>query len=131
MSTPDCTMYCMYFKKPMFKMGGLQTTIRLGTKWHKLNPGDTLKLKTSGSCENPDEKVGKAYVNGALYERLDRLPQWVLEKEHDPKARTKEGLKSVLRDVYRHQILPGAVNDKSCITVVFFHVTELEDQYLE
>lgn len=81
----------MAFVRPFFHPG-LNFTIRLGEEWADLKVGEIIELDGPCWCLGMVTQVLKC--------RLMDIPNFVLEKEHDPDCRTFDGLIAVLREVY-------------------------------
>lgn len=78
----------IFFVGPEFN-DGLNLTVRDGSAWYKkLWTGDTLLLKETGR----DEVIQKARVVGKWVALFSEIPEELLEHEHCPDCRTREGL---------------------------------------
>lgn len=107
----------LQFKNPVFKEG-VNVTVWHGDKWlHKVAVGDTVSI-----AETDGDTLGAALVVGLLYMPARLIPLEVLELEHDPKCRTRDGLFEVMKEVY-----PDFTIHSPC-TVVLFVDPESVDQ---
>lgn len=96
----------MLFQNPVFHPG-LNVTVRNGRKWADLRPGDLLDVQ---AADGTSVCQGRSLFTwtGAV----DDIPSYYLKFEHDPQCQSREGLRSVLGEVY------GAVGPE--VTVVGF-----------
>lgn len=93
-------MNIMYFRDHEF-VSGTNVTIRQGTKWGYLKPGDELTLLETGTAMELGTGVVKEIMSGIYNE----LPEYVLESPH-------ESLHSMYEDF----------SDDNFVTVVFFEL---------
>ena len=81
----------MAFRRPVFHPG-LNFTVRPGEEWADLKVGEIIELDGPCWCLGMVTQVLKC--------RLMDIPNFVLEREHDPDCRTYSGLFNVLKETY-------------------------------
>lgn len=99
----------LLFRNPVFRPG-LNVSVRNGTKWADLQPGELLTLR-----ETDGPVVGLATAVMTRSVTFTELPEIWLRQEHDPLCTTKAGLAAALDQAYG----PGQWGPD--LTVVFFH----------
>jgi len=101
----------MTFVNPVFH-DGLNITVRHGDKWAEMaRIGDVLEI------EGNDGPIS-APITGLFLTMLDDIPAGLLPLEHDADARTHDGLRRILDEIY------GPTEDGTrLVTVVFFTIT--------
>lgn len=104
----------MDFLGPVFHQG-LNVTVRKGPKWTSVVPGDELDLaETNGSVMAQGRVV---FVLGG--HTKESIPEYLLEFEHAPGARTLEGLCEGMDRAY------GENNWEHDVTIVGFWIGEV------
>jgi hypothetical protein len=107
-------MQHLKFQNPIY-CPGLQTTVRLGTKWQeRVSPGDRIQLVNA-----KDHVIATATVEFLYVGPLVSIPQYMIEMEHDPACRTVGGLLSVMN---RPEVYGGSAAGGSCVTVIGYWV---------
>jgi len=89
----------MKFAHNVHEHGVLQTTVRRGTQWADLVPGQEIALVPPG-----DDIHIVALVTLVGKCRLKDIPLWVMQSEHDQGCRDFEGLQKELCRVYNDTI---------------------------
>jgi len=109
-------MRTLLFLNPTFHPGD-NYTVRLGKKWHdRVSVGEHVYLAETGAEELP---LHEARISGKYLFKLDDLPQHVLDCEHNPRCRTRDGMKAGMREAY-----PDVVDwDEQEMTVLRFSLT--------
>jgi len=100
----------LLFGNPVFH-SGINVTCRAGLKW-----ADTLGQTVDVADVENEVECGEAKIVGVLVTELENIPESVLQLEHDPACRTKEGIEKELRTIY------GNLSDDATITVLFFEM---------
>lgn len=73
-------------------------TVRLGRKWwDSVRLGDCVKIAKTGEEHT---MLHKAEISGRFMFKMKYLPNYVLDKEHDPNCRTREGMIAAMREAY-------------------------------
>jgi hypothetical protein len=92
-------MHTMEFLNPTF-VNGLNLTVRLGDKWKKANPGDSLLLVKTGEA---DGRPG--FVEDVIITRFSTLERYseLIKLNHDPECRTVMGLINAMKKSYGEQ----------------------------
>ena len=90
---------------------GFNLTVRLGNKWSRLMPGESILL-TDTSGHNPIA----ATVEEIRVLKLKNLLSEDLAYEHDPRCRNLEGLYWILRQVYD----ADDINEDAIVTLVLY-----------
>lgn len=89
---------------------GINVTVRKGRRWdHDLGIEDVVTMSDS---EN--DVIGHMKVVGKMVTELEKVPEGMLKSNHDPDARTFDGLLNVLQTHY------DDIGPESVVTVVFF-----------
>jgi len=103
----------MRFENPVFHRG-LNFTVRLGD-WEDLEVGEIIELEAPVWCLGMVTHIIKCY--------LGEIPEFVLEKEHDPDCRTFDGLVTTLKEIYPElQGKAGEEVETEVVTCVGFQV---------
>ncbi len=90
-------MKTLLFLTPTFHEGS-NLTVRLGLKWwDRVRVGDKVLVAKTGEEDNP---LFEAEINGRFQFKMKYLPAWVLEGEHDPSCRTREGMLAAMQAAY-------------------------------
>ncbi len=97
------------FENPVFETD-LNVTIRNGPKW-----ADTLGLGDVLEWGDPYGMYGR--VVGVAYVSLEEAPSALLELNHDPACRTREGLKATLDRLY-------GLSKRRMVTVILFNLRQ-------
>ncbi|WP_102107525.1 hypothetical protein [Oceaniglobus roseus] len=98
------------FVNPTFHEG-LNITVRHGDKWARTaSIGDVLQIEGhAGRITAP--------ITGLLRCLLDEIPEGLLALEHDAEARSRDGLRRILDEIY------GPTEDgRRDVTVIFFSI---------
>lgn len=93
-----------------------QSTVRLGDKWLRraLVPGTSLMVCETGA----PLASGRAAVSREVsFCRLGEVPQRLLDLEHDPVCRTRDGLMATMRRTYGDHVGPN-----SQVTVIVYEL---------
>ena len=104
------------FDNPVFH-GGVNITVRDGAKW-----ANTAKMGDILWVIEPDDDERQGFtkngeVCGILHAPLDDIPAGLHKLNHDPKCRTKAGIKAELDRIYGANPWPG----HRMVTVLFFY----------
>ncbi len=105
------TKHSMYFINPEMHLG-LNSTVRLGDKWMKVEYGDELQFSSS---DNMDIIICIGRVVGKSLIPFRRIPKEWLDIEHDISCRSLEGLYTAMKRAYQDQFTWD-----SLITVIIF-----------
>jgi len=103
----------LLFSNPVFH-DGINVTVRNGYKWADAL-GEIVDVMNTDGVSAPE----MAHVLGVLTTQLDKIPESILEHEHDPSCRTLAGIAKEMRKVYGNQI-----QDNEPVTVLFFEFGE-------
>lgn len=110
----------MMFVNPTFH-DGINCTVRLGTKWRSLNPGDEIELVRN--LKDGDGK--KATVVKVLVSKFIDLRNSDIKCEHAPHCQgNKQLLFEDMVDIY-----PNKFGHSSIVTVVYFQTFIEEDEH--
>jgi isocitrate/isopropylmalate dehydrogenase len=91
-------MQDLRFQNFIFDEKNLNYTVRLGEKkYHELKPGETIGLFPT---ETNNHNMRLATIRELMKGHYSSIAQFVYIKEHDPKARTKEGLNGAMKAAY-------------------------------
>jgi len=100
----------LYFDTPDF-LDGINVTVRKGRKWDKRTEiGSRIHLVRS----EDNAVIGIGDVVGKVVTCFECIPESFCKREHDPDARTKEGLRKVMKGIY------GDINPDTTVTVLLF-----------
>lgn len=90
--------------------------MRLGNKWwDRVRVGDKVRIAKTGA---KDVTLHEAEINGRFTFKMKYLPEYVLEGEHDPRCRTREGMIAAMKESY-----PDVENlEEQDVTVLRFKV---------
>lgn len=104
----------LLFKNPVFYLGKVNTTVRLGDKWlNAVKVGDELEVYETG---RETVVIGRAVVeNVSYFDHFGGVPINVLRLEHDPECHSYEGLVKAMVRAYGPEF-----NENNPVTVVFF-----------
>ena len=105
----------LLFSNPVFH-DGINVTVRNGYKWADAL-GEIVDVVDADAVE-PEEPM-MAHVLGVLTMQLDKIPESILEHEHDPNCRTPEGILQEMQSVYGDDLQEDAP-----VTVLFFEFGE-------
>jgi len=103
----------LLFSNPVFH-DGINVTVRNGYKWADAMGEIVDVVDTDGEIEPV-----MAHVLGALTTQLNKIPESILQHEHDPKCRTLEGITKEMRNIYGDDLAEDAP-----VTVLFFEFGE-------
>lgn len=97
---------------------GLNQTVRSGTKWSDLRPGEELDLAVTGA----DRPFGRANVVGVLlFDSLEEVPGTLHSLNNDPSCGLPSGLKRALDRAY-----PDGHGEDGYV-MVFYSVEPIEE----
>lgn len=105
----------MLFQNPVFNKG-LNVTVRNGSKWMKVEIGDTLLIKgvSEESSATEIDQIGTLAGKALLPMRF--VPDVFLIYEHDPYCRTRDGLLAEMKKVYQD------FSENNIVTVLLFYL---------
>lgn len=75
---------------------GLNVTVRNGSKWQEVTPGDVLDIRQTQT----GEQINAGRVVLAVPAKRGQIPDEWLRFEHAPGARTQEGLDLAMKNAY-------------------------------
>jgi hypothetical protein len=101
-------MKTLEFANNTHQVDALQVTVRRGTKWSDLYPGEVVALSDVGGANRRGANI--VFVHKT---RMRDIPQVFLDCEHDPSCHTPEGIAAEMNRVYK-----DTVSEDEIVTVV-------------
>ena len=86
----------LLFQEHGHRPAALNLTVRRGTEWAHLKPGQSIRLAKTPDGEEPID----ARLELVLACPLKTVPRSLLKHEHDPNCRTLGGLRAALAEIY-------------------------------
>lgn len=99
----------LLFSNPVFH-DGINVTVRNGYKWAD-SLGEIVEVVDTEQTQEPT----MAHVLGVLITKMNKIPESILQHEHDPSCRTIKGITTEMRRVYGEDL-----KDDAPVTVLFF-----------